>query len=149
MTVNPELVGQTLPPTEPYLVGREKVRELARAVFATNPVHFDVAAAQAAGFADVVATPTFPIVLQDITLQQLIALPGSGIELKHAIHVEQRFSYARPIVAGDLLTAQLTVTGVRAMGPASRVVSTMSVRDESGTEVATAESTLLIGGGDE
>ncbi len=148
MSVNPELVGQTLPATEPYLVGREKVREFARAVFATNPVHFDVAAARAEGFADVVATPTFPIVLQDVTLQQLIAMPDSGIELKHAIHVEQRFSYVRPIVAGDVLTAQLTVTGVRAMGPASRVVSILAVRDETGTEIATAESVLLIGGGE-
>lgn len=149
MTVNPDLVGHTLPPTAPYLVGREKVREFARAVFATNPVHFDVDEARAAGFADVVATPTFPIVLQDITLQQLIATPGSGIELKHAIHVEQRFAATRPIVAGDLLTAQLTVTGVRAMGPTSMVTSTMSVRDESDAEVATATSILLIGGGDE
>ena len=60
--MNPELQGRTFPPTEPYLVGREKVREFARAVFATNPINSDVDAARAAGYSDVVAPPTFPVV---------------------------------------------------------------------------------------
>ena len=47
MSVNPELVGRAFPPTAPYLVGREKVREFARAVFATDPQHTDPAAARA------------------------------------------------------------------------------------------------------
>ena len=43
MPVNPEIVGRDFPPTTPYLVGREKVREFARAVFATDPQHSDPA----------------------------------------------------------------------------------------------------------
>ena len=56
MSVNPELVGREFPPTAPYLVGREKVREFARAVFATDPQHEDPTAAQALGYAE--ADPT-------------------------------------------------------------------------------------------
>ena len=63
MAVNPDLVGLSFPPTTPYLVGREKVREFSRAVFATNPINLDPAAAQAAGYADVVAPPTFPVII--------------------------------------------------------------------------------------
>ena len=107
MPVNPELVGRVFPPTAPYLVGREKVREFARAVFADDPQHLDPAAARALGYADVVAPPTFAIVVQEQTLQQLLAEPDSGIVLEHVLHAEQRFRYSRPIVAGDELTAQL------------------------------------------
>ena len=39
MPVNPELIGRVFPPTSPYLVGREKVREFARATFADDPQH--------------------------------------------------------------------------------------------------------------
>ena len=46
--MNPELQGRVFPPTAPYLVGREKVREFARAVFATNPINLDSDAARAA-----------------------------------------------------------------------------------------------------
>ena len=148
MPVNPTLVERAFEPTPPYLVGREKVREFARAVFATDPQHTDPAAARALGYADVVAPPTFAMVIQDLTLQQLLAEPDSGIALERTIHAEQRFRYSRPIVAGDELTAQLRVTGVRAVGKGAMVTSEADIRDVSGDHVVTAVSVLLVGGED-
>lgn len=146
MSVNPELVGRVFPATEPYLVGREKVREFARAVYATDPSHTDVAAAQALGYADVVAPPTFAMVIQDLTLQQLLAEPDSGVVLERTIHAEQKFRYTRPIVAGDELTGRLAVTGVRAIGQGAMVTSEAEITDAAGAHVVTATSILLIGG---
>jgi len=144
--VNPELVGRDFPPTPPYLVGREKVREFARAVFATDPQHIDPAAARAHGYADVIAPPTFAMVIQDLTLQQLLAEPDSGIALERTVHAEQRFRYTRPIVAGDELTARLRVTGVRPFGKGAMVTSEAEIADVEGAHVVTAISVLLIGG---
>ena len=42
-----------------YLVGREKVREYARAVQDYHPAHWDVAAAAELGYSDLVAPVTF------------------------------------------------------------------------------------------
>lgn len=145
MPVNNDLVGREFPPTAPYLVGREKVREFARAVFADAPQHTDVAAAQAAGYVDVVAPPTFAMVIQDLTLQQLLAEPDSGIVLARTIHAEQRFTYSRPIVAGDELTAQLSVTGIRALGGNAMITSDATITDAAGEHVVTATSVLLVG----
>lgn len=149
MPVNTELVGRDFPPTAPYLVGREKVREFARAVFAEAPQHTDVEAARAAGYADVVAPPTFAMVIQDHTLQQLLAEADSGIELARTIHAEQRFAYTRPIVAGDELTARLTVTGIRMMAGNAMITSEAEITDAEGTHVVTAASVLLVGSGEE
>jgi acyl dehydratase len=146
--VNPELVGREFPPTAPYLVGREKVREFARAVFADDPQHIDPTAAQALGYADVVAPPTFAIVVTDATLQQLLAEPDSGIVLQNVLHAEQKFRYTRPIVAGDELTATLSVTGIRTMGGNAMVTSDSEIRDAAGEHVVTARSILLVGEGD-
>lgn len=148
MPVNPELVGREFPPTAPYLVGREKVREFARAVFADDPQHVDPAAAQALGYADVVAPPTFAIVVTDATLQQLLSEPDSGIVLKNVLHAEQKFRFSRPIVAGDELTAKLAVTGIRAMGAAAMVTSESEITDAAGEHVVTTTSILLVGEGD-
>ena len=90
--MNPELQGRSFPPTRPYLVGREKVREFARAVLATNPINFDVDAARAAGHADLVAPPTFPVVVQERTLAQLLAEPDAGIDFTRVVHGDQRFT---------------------------------------------------------
>ncbi len=133
-------------PTAPYLVGREKVREFARAVFATNPVNFDVDAARAAGHTDIVAPPTFPIVLQEATLAQLLAEPDAGIDFSRVVHGDQRFTYTRPVVAGDELTATLTVASVKSLGGHSMVTAVSDIVDSTGAHVVTATSTLVVRG---
>jgi acyl dehydratase len=144
--VNPELQGRSYPPTAPYLVGREKVREFARAVLATSPLSHDPAAAQAAGYADVVAPPTFATVVQDATLQQLLADPEAGIDFSRVVHGDQRFTFSKPIVAGDELTATLTVTSVKSLGGHSMVTAQSSIADATGLHVVTATSTLVVRG---
>ena len=146
--MNPELQGRIFPPTEPYLVGREKVREFARAVFATNPINLDPEAARAAGYDDVVAPPTFAVVVQEQTLAQLLAEPDSGIDFSRVVHGDQRFTSTRPIVAGDLLTATLTVSSVKTLGGHSIVTAESNVADASGEHVVTAVSTLVVRGDD-
>ncbi|MEY9951423.1 MaoC family dehydratase N-terminal domain-containing protein [Leifsonia sp. EB34] len=146
MPVNPELVGRSFPPTPPYLVGREKVREFASAVLATDPISFDVAAAQAAGHADLVAPPTFPVVVQQLTLDQLLADPEAGIDFSRVVHGDQRFTFSRPVIAGDELTATLTVTAVKSLGAHSMVTAESVIVDGSGEHVVTSVSTLVVRG---
>jgi acyl dehydratase len=144
--VNPELQGRQFPPTSPYLVGREKVREFARAVLATNPISFDVEAARAAGHADLVAPPTFPVVVQEQTLAQLLAEPDAGIDFTRVVHGDQRFTYSRAVVAGDELTATLTVASVKSLGAHSMVTAESVIVDAAGEHVVTATSTLVVRG---
>jgi len=146
--VNPDLVGRAFAPVSPYLVGREKVREFARAVFATSPLNYDPVAASAAGYADVVAPPTFAVVLQEATLAQLLAEPDAGIDFSRVVHGEQRFSYTRPIVAGDELTATRSVTSVKTLGGNAMVTAESVIVDPQGEHVVTAISTLVVRGDD-
>lgn len=146
--VNPDVQGRVYPPTEPYLVGREKVREFARAVLCGDPLSFDPEAARAAGYADVVAPPTFPIVVQDLTLQQLLADEAAAVDFSRVVHGDQRFSYSRPVVAGDELTGTMTVTSVKQLGGNSMVTSATEITDAAGEHVVTAISTLVVRGAD-
>lgn len=148
MPVNPDLPERTFPPVAPYLVGREKVREFARATRASAAVHHDVEAARSAGFADVVAPPTFPIVVAEATLQQLLAEPDAGIDFSRVVHGDQRFTYSRPVVAGDELTATLRVTGVKTLGGNAMVTSETDMVDAAGQHVVTSVSTLVVRGDD-
>ncbi|WP_375389400.1 MaoC family dehydratase N-terminal domain-containing protein [uncultured Amnibacterium sp.] len=146
MTVAPDLEGRVYPDTPPYLVGREKVREFARAVGSTDPLSLDPAAAAAAGYPDVVAPPTFAVVLQDLTLAQLLADDTAGVDFSRVVHGDQRFRFSRPIVAGDLLTATMTVSAVKTLGGNAMVTSESAVRDADGEHVVTAISTIVIRG---
>lgn len=149
MSINPDLVNLDFEPTESYQVGREKIREFAHAVFATDPAHSDVDVARSRGFSDLVAPPTFPVVIQDKTLQQLLQHPGAGIDFTRVVHGDQRFDYQRPIVAGDELVAQLRVSKVQSLGGHSMVTTETAITTLAGELVVTAISTLVVRGGGE
>ena len=142
--VNVEIQGKVYAPTAPYLVGREKVREVARAVLSEAALHHDPEAARAAGYSDVVAPPTFAIVVQDATLQQLLSDEEAAVDFSRVVHGDQRFTYSRPIVAGDELTGVMTVTSVKQLGGNSMVTSSTEVSDATGAHVVTAISTLVV-----
>lgn len=146
MTVNPDLAGRRFELPEPYLVGREHVRAFARAVLADNPTHLDVEAARAAGYPDLVAPSTFPAVLQDAGLQLLLADPETGIELSHIVHGDEKFTYSRPIVAGDELRAALEVRSVKSLGGNGMITAATEITDADGAHVVTATATLVVRG---
>ncbi|RFA18786.1 MaoC family dehydratase N-terminal domain-containing protein [Subtercola boreus] len=146
MPVNPDLQGRVFDKTPSYLVGREKIREFARAVFSQNPLNFDLEAARAAGYPDLVAPPTFGVVIQERALEQLLAAPDAGIDFSRVVHGDQRFSFSRPIVAGDELSATLTVASVKQLGGHSMVTSESVIVDATGAHVVTAISTLVVRG---
>jgi len=146
MSVNPELLDTVFEPMEPYVVGREKVREFASAVFATAPIHHDVDAAIAAGYSDLVAPPTFPIVIQEKTLHQLLSHPGAGIDFSRVVHGDQKFEYQRPLVAGDEVVATIRVTMIQSLGGHTMVTSESTITTTAGEPVVVATSTLVIRG---
>lgn len=146
MAVNPAIEGREYPPTAAYLVGREKIREFARAVGGSDPVSLEIEAARAAGFDDLVAPPTFAVVVQEHALAQLLADPEAGIDFSRVVHGDQRFVIDRPIVAGDALTAVLTVTSIKSLGGHSMLTAETRLTDETGAPVVTAISTLVVRG---
>src|SRR5260370_42249309 len=143
MAINPQYAGKTFPPTEPYQVSREKLREFADAIGDTNPVYRSRAAAQEAGFPDVIAPPTFPIVISMTSSAKALTDPGLNLNYAMVVHGEQRFEYSRPLVAGDVVTAQSTISSIRDVRNMSMMTTTTQIRTVDGEHVCTAHATLV------
>src|SRR3954470_20645433 len=100
MPIDQSLVGREFPPTPPYAVSEESVRAFV--------------AATGAEYHGGPAPATFPIVVAFAAMNGF--LEAEQVELRRIVHGEQRFSYQRPVVPGDVLTARLTVAGLRQIG---------------------------------
>ena len=148
MAVNASFTGRTYPATPPYAVGREKIREFAEAVGAADLVHTDRAHARARGYRDVIAPPTFAVLIAQKCDRQLIADPEAGIDFSRVVHGEQRFVHHRPLTAGDEIVGVLTVDSVRQAGGHAMVTSRSELSTSEGEPVCTAISTLVIRGGE-
>ena len=144
--VNPQIEGKTYPRTDTYLVGREKIREFARAVFSSDPANHDVAAAKALGYQDLIAPPTFAVVIQERSLATVLSDKEAAIDFSRVVHGDQRFIHERPILAGDELTSQLKVASVKALAGNSMVTFETQIFDTKDDLVCTAISTLVVRG---
>ncbi len=89
-----------------YLVGREKIREYANSIGEFAPVCHEVEAAQAAGYADVVAPPMFAAVYSWRAMGPAVLDPEVGIDFSRLVHGAQEFTWGEPVVAGDEITTE-------------------------------------------
>ncbi len=111
MTSTPALVGKSYPPTL-YAVGREKIKEYARATGETDPLHLDHEAARAAGYADVVAPPMFAVVYCSPAMGPAYFDPELNINFARLVHGGQEFKWGPLVVAGDEITTAVTVKSI-------------------------------------
>jgi acyl dehydratase len=140
-----ELVGRPFVSPGGYEVSRAKVREFATAVGETSPLCHEVDAARAAGYADLVAPPTFAVIPAFRGLHEITGRTGAPLQAH--VHGEQGFTHHRPIVAGDVLTTTATLERARAVAGNTFVTVTCEVTDEAGAPVTTARSVVVIMGG--
>ncbi|HEY2279137.1 MAG TPA: MaoC family dehydratase N-terminal domain-containing protein [Streptosporangiaceae bacterium] len=143
MPVNPDFAGRSFPPSEPYEVSRVKIAEFAQAIGDLSPLCRDRAAAQAAGYPDVIAPPTFAIVITMASSGHAMADEELGLDYSMVVHGEQRFSHARPLHAGDVVVAQTTITDITPRRTMTMLTTRTDITTTGGEHVCTALSTLV------
>jgi acyl dehydratase len=143
MAINPDYVGRTFEPSDPYEVSRVKIAEFADAIGEPSALCRDRAAAQAAGYPDVIAPPTFAIVVSAAGSAKVTLDPGLGVNYAMVVHGEQSFTHARPLHAGDVVVSQSTIESIRPLGTMTTMTTVTQIRTVDGEHVCTARSTLV------
>jgi acyl dehydratase len=146
MALDRALVGRSYPPSAVYEVGRAKLAEFATAIGSDDPVHRDPKSARAAGYPDVIAPPTFAIVLTLEAANVVLTDPEVELDYSRVVHGEQRFTHHRPIRAGDRLVATTTIDAVRSVAGNDLLTTRVDVATEDGEAVCSATSMLVARG---
>ncbi|MEV5711001.1 MaoC family dehydratase N-terminal domain-containing protein [Actinoallomurus sp. NPDC052274] len=141
MALNRDFIGRAFPPSEPYEVTRLKIREFADAIGDLNPIYRDPEAAKTAGHPDVIAPPTFPIAIS--IMGSSLTDPELGLNYAMVVHGEQRFEYHRPLHAGDVVTAESTIAGIRSIGRNERLDLQTVIKTVDGEHVCTAHNVII------
>ena len=143
MAINTAYVGRTFDPSQPYEVSRVKIAEFATAIGEPSPLCRDRAAAQAVGYPDVIAPPTFAIVVAVTGSAKVTFDPGLGVNYAMVVHGEQSFTHHRPLHAGDVVVSQSTIEDIRQIGTMTTLTTVTEIRTVAGEHVCTARSTLV------
>ena len=142
MGINLDIVGKAYPAMT-YEVGREKIREFAHAIGDENLAYHSPAAARELGHPDIVAPPTFGVVVTRGPQIAVINDPQLGLDFSRVVHGDQKFRYDRPIFAGDELSVTAHIETARTMAGNDIVTIRSEAVDEGGAPVFTAWSTLV------
>jgi acyl dehydratase len=137
VALNPEYAGRVYGPGEPYEVSRVKIADFADAIGEPSQLCRDKEAAVKAGYPDVIAPPTFAVIIDQRSTK------AAGLDYSMVVHGEQSFSYSRPLHAGDVVVATTTIESIKTLGALSMLVTSTSIDTVDGEHICTAKSNLV------
>jgi acyl dehydratase len=143
VAINPDVIGRTYSSSEPYEVSRVKIREFADAIGEPSPLCRDREAARAAGYPDVIAPPTFPIVVTAASSGHVVGDPEVGVNYAMVVHGEQGFEHSRPLHAGDVVVWRTTIESVRQRSSLTTLTTVTQISTVDGEHVCTTRNTLV------
>ncbi|MFZ0716851.1 (3R)-hydroxyacyl-ACP dehydratase subunit HadC [Mycobacterium sp.] len=149
MAINSDILGMVWHYPDSYVVGREKVREFAKAVKSDDPACLDEEAAAELGYDALVAPPTFVTILGQLVQADFMRSVDTGYDTMQIVQVDQRFVYHKPIAAGDVLHAKMEIHSVTERFGADIVVTKNTCTNDAGEVVLEAYTTVMGHEGDD
>ena len=143
------MVGYHYRTEDYYEVGREKVREYARAVQDFHPAHWDGDAAAALGHSALVAPLTFMSLVGTLAQKKLLQSIAEGYDLSQILQTDQRLQFHRPIQVGDRLVCDVHLESFRQMSGSDIMTTKNIVTDQNGEVVQTTWTTIVARTGGE
>lgn len=142
--VNRSYVGRSFAFDDTYEVSREKIREFAEAIGDLNPCYRDPAAAQVLGYPDVIAPPTFSVLVTRRANRRVIADSDLNLDYSRVVHGTQSFNATRPIRPGDRIRVTVHIDDIRDAGPHELVAFRSEVDTVEGEHLCTARASLIV-----
>ncbi|ORV14846.1 (3R)-hydroxyacyl-ACP dehydratase subunit HadC [Mycobacterium celatum] len=143
MAIKTDIRGMVWRYPDTYEVGREKIREFARAIKADDPASLDDEAAAEQGYDGLVAPLTFATIFAKLVQSDFMRSVDTGYETMQIVQVDQKFIFHKPILAGDVLHAEMQVQSVDERFGADIVVTRNICTNAAGEVVLEAYTTMM------
>jgi len=148
MAIKTNVLGMVHEYPDYFVVGREKVREYAKAIKAFDPATHDESAAAELGHQALVAPLTFVSTFALIMQQDFFRKVDTGFQTMQIVQVDQQFRYHKPLLAGDKVWGRMEVISVNERFGADIVVTRNTAADDNGELYLEAFTTLMGHEGD-
>jgi acyl dehydratase len=143
-----DIRGMTWQYPDYFEVGREQVRDFARAIKCDDPVCFDEAAAAEMGYDSLIAPLTYVSIFGKLVQDDFFRNVDVGMESMQMVQVDQKFVYHKPVCVGDKLFGRMDVESVDERFGATIVVTKNTCTNEDGAVLLEAYTTVMGHEGD-
>ncbi|MEV5648259.1 fused (3R)-hydroxyacyl-ACP dehydratase subunits HadA/HadB [Nocardia sp. NPDC052254] len=136
-----ELVGHRYRADDHYEVGREKIREYARAVQDFHPVHWSEDAARELGYTGLVTPTTFLSTAAMLANRKLFETVVVGYDV--FVQTDQVFELYKPVCTGDRLISDVEISAARRIAGKDQLTVTNTFVDLTGDVVQIMHTTII------
>ncbi|MFY2786714.1 (3R)-hydroxyacyl-ACP dehydratase subunit HadA [Rhodococcus sp. KRD162] len=143
------MVGSHFRVDDFYEVGREKVREYARAVQDSHPAHHDEDAAKGLGYDGLIAPLTFVSLIGIMSQTRMLKEVITGYDPSQILQTDQRLEFHRPIQVGDRIFCDVYLESFRQMSGSDIMTTKNIITDQNGDLVQTTWTTIVARTGGE
>ena len=143
MPVDHRFIGREYPAIG-YEMGREKIREYARAVGDLNPLYLDEEAARRSLYGDMIAPPAMASQYAVLPAALLINDEEVGIDFQMVLHADQDYRYYEVVQPGDRLQVKGRIKDIHEKRSLQFIIFETEVSNQRGETVAIATSTFVI-----
>lgn len=144
--IDQKFIGKEYPPTE-YEIGREKIKEYARALGDMNPIYLDREAGAKSKYGDNIAVPNFAAVYNLMGCAEVFFDPELKLNMAMLVHGEQEFEFHTPAKPGDVMTTTGKIVDVYEKGGNDFIVYEARTLNQDGELVTVGRATFVIRGG--
>jgi acyl dehydratase len=144
--IDHKYIGREYEPTV-YEIGREKMREYARAVGDGSPLIMDNEVGRASGYDDCIAPPVFASVYNLMGAAQLFFDPEVKLNMAMLVHGEQEFEFHRPVKPGDVITTTGRIADIMEKGDNDLIVYEARSVNQDGELATVGKATFVVRGG--
>ncbi|MFH1150142.1 MAG: MaoC family dehydratase N-terminal domain-containing protein [Actinomycetota bacterium] len=144
--IDHKFIGKEYPP-DVYEIGREKMREYARAIGETSPYYHDTEFGRSSAYGDNIAPPSFAAVYNLLGAAKFFFDPEIQVNFAMLVHGEQEFEYLKPVKAGDVITSTGRIVDIAEKGNNDVIKFEARSVNQDGDLVTIGRATFVVRGG--
>ena len=143
MSVDAKFIGKEYGPLT-YEIGKEKIREYAKAIKNEDPHYMDEDFAKGTKYGGIIAPPTFAVVYAGMLAEPFFFDKELDLNLFMLVHGEQEFEFFEVVKPGDVITSKGTIVNIENKEKLDVVTLEGLSKNQDGRPVCKATFTFVI-----
>ncbi len=143
MSIDTKFIGKTYP-SSTYEVGKEKIKEYAKAIKNLDPHYLDDDFAKKSKYGTIIAPPTFAVVFGAYLIEPVFTDKDLNLNMAMLVHGEQELEFLEVVKAGDSITTSAKIVDIKNKEKLDVISVEIKSKNQHGKDVSRGIYTFVV-----
>jgi len=143
MAIDTKFIGKTYP-SSTYEVGKEKIKEYAKAIKNLDPHYVDDDFAKKSKYGTIIAPPTFAVVFGAYLIEPVFMDKELNLNMAMLVHGEQELEFLDIVKAGDSITTTAKIVDIKNKEKLDVISVEIKSKNQHGNDVCRGIYTFVV-----